>query len=111
MKLLLNANISWRLVEKFKEHFEECLHVDYIGLIVPAKDNEIWNYAKENNCIIVTNDEDFLNMLVLKGFPPKVILLKTGNQSKEFVRSIIINHLKEIKNLSESNEYGLIEIY
>ena len=47
MKLLLDANISWRLVAKLKIYFDDCLHVDHIGLTVPAKDAEIWAYAAE----------------------------------------------------------------
>lgn len=54
MKLLLDANISWRLAARLKSHFEECLHVDYTGLNIPAQDIEIWNYALNNNLIIIT---------------------------------------------------------
>ena len=43
MKLLLDANVSWRLVSSLKLHFEECFHVDNTGLNFPAKDKEIWN--------------------------------------------------------------------
>ena len=60
MKLLLDANVSWRLAARLQPYFSDCLHVDHIGLSVPAKDIEIWNYALANDCIIVTNDEDFL---------------------------------------------------
>ncbi len=41
MKLLLDANVSWRLAVKLKLHFEECFHVDHIGLNIPAKDIDI----------------------------------------------------------------------
>ncbi|MGK7392431.1 MAG: DUF5615 family PIN-like protein [Candidatus Cyclobacteriaceae bacterium M2_1C_046] len=48
MKLLLDANLSWRLCAKLKSQFSDIKHVDHIGLPVPPKDIEIWNYAKEN---------------------------------------------------------------
>lgn len=111
MKLLLDANLSWRLVSKLNEYFNECFHVDLIGLKSPAKDIEIWSYAKENNCIIVTNDEDFLNLIFLNGFPPKVVLLKTGNQSNTFLLALLIKHKEDISSLSESTDYGLLEIF
>jgi predicted nuclease of predicted toxin-antitoxin system len=57
-----------------KQHFEDCLYVDSIGLNIPAKDSEIWDYARTNGLIIVTNDEDFIDLMNVKGFPPKVIL-------------------------------------
>ena len=111
MKLLLDANISWRLTIKLKSHFDDCFHVDNIGLPIPAKDVEIWNFALANNLIIVTNDEDFQNLSNLNGFPPKVVLLKVGNQSSAFIEATIINRVSYIKNLQQSNEHGLLEIY
>jgi predicted nuclease of predicted toxin-antitoxin system len=41
MKLLLDANLSWRLVEKLKPYFDDCVHVDKCNLPVPAKDLEV----------------------------------------------------------------------
>lgn len=79
MKLLLDANLSWRLVERLKPQFADCVHVDRTGLAVPAKDLEIWIYALQHDFIIVTNDDDFLDLARVKGFPPKVVLLRTGN--------------------------------
>ena len=94
-----------------KQHFEECFHVDVIEeLKVPAKDQEIWEYARENDLIIVTNDEDFIDFVNVKGFPPKVILLKTGNQSRLFVANLLIQRKNDIKALKDSPETGLLEI-
>ena len=79
MKLLLDANISWRLCTSLAEQFGECFHVNRIGLAIPPSDTAIWNYARDNNCVIVSHDGDFVNLLFAKGYPPKAILLKTGN--------------------------------
>lgn len=111
MKLLLDANVSWRLAARLKSHFEECLHVDYIGLNIPAQDIEIWNYALNNNLIIITNDEDFLNLVNLKGFPPKIILLKTGNQSNSYIEALLIKHKADVQSLHQSDDYGILELF
>jgi predicted nuclease of predicted toxin-antitoxin system len=111
MRLLLDANISWRLTIKLRLEFEDCLHVDHIGLNIPAKDTEIWNYALEHQLLIVTNDVDFLNLAVAKGYPPKVVLLKTGNQSTAFIEALLIKHKAEINALYEAEDYGLLEIF
>lgn len=79
MKLLLDANLSWQLADKLKFHFTDCFHVDRTGLSVPAKEVEIWDYALKYRFIIVTNDDDFLDYTRVKGYPPKVVLLRTGN--------------------------------
>lgn len=91
MKLLLDANLSWRLIKKLAPYFHEVNHVDQLGIQIPAKDTEIWQYAKENQFLIVTNDDDFMRLLILKGFPPKIILLRMGNQSNEHVIKLLMN--------------------
>ena len=111
LNLLLDANISWRLVKELSPFADAVNHVDLIGLTIPAKDGEIWDYAKENNFIIISNDAYFLDILNWKGFPPKVVLLKTGNQSNFYLLSLIIKHIADIIDLSKSKDIGLLEIY
>jgi len=109
MKLLLDANISWKLTNQLKHVFGECSHVDQIGLKVPVNDIDIWNYASENGYIIVTKDNDFSNLLDLKGFPPKIVLLKTGNNSSKGLMELLKNIKKMIEDL-EKSDYGLLEV-
>ncbi len=111
MKLLLDANISWRLTTVLKEHFTECLHVDYVGLSSPPKDIDIWKFAKENELVIISNDSDFLNLLNQKGFPPKIVLLKTGNQSNHYIGSLLIKHSSDILDLVNDEGCGFLEIF
>lgn len=107
----MDANISWRLAGKLKKYFEDCAHVDSIGLDVPSTDIQIWNFALANNFIIVTNDEDFADLSSIKGFPPKIVLLKTGNQSNNFIEQKLIEHKNDIENLISNEDYGLLELF
>ena len=109
MKLLLDANLSWRLIPLLAEQFGECLHVNQTILPKPAKDTEIWKFAEANGCIIVTQDSDFLNLFEVKGFPPKIILLRKGNISRKETGEILVRSKPSIEDL-ESNDYGLLEI-
>ena len=109
MKILLDANISWKLVNKLAPIFDECAHVDYIGLNVPADDMDIWNYAHDNGFIIITKDNDFLDLLDVYGFPPKVVLIRTGNNSSQALLELLINAKEKIEELKKSN-IGLLEI-
>jgi len=109
MKIILDANISWKLVSKLTPIFDECAHVDHIGLNVPANDMDIWNYALENGYIIITKDNDFLDLLDICGFPPKVVLIRTGNNSSQALLELLINAKEKIGDLRNSN-IGLLEI-
>ena len=110
MKILLDANISWKLVTILKPLFGDCVHVDLIGLTIPAEDKDIWNYALQNGYTIITKDNDFLDLLELKGFPPKVVLLKAGNNSSKALADLLINAKSKMEDM-ENNNYGLLEIY
>jgi predicted nuclease of predicted toxin-antitoxin system len=109
MKLLLDANLSWRLIPVLAENFGECTHVNKIGLPVSPTDTQIWKYAAENDYIIVTQDSDFLNFLETKGYPPKVVLLRTGNISRKQAEAILLQAKASIEELDQGN-LGLVEI-
>ena len=111
MKLLLDANISWKLTKLMVDDFEEIRHVDFIAeLSKPPKDIEIWEWAAKNDFVIIRNDEDFLNLALVKGYPPKVVLLRTGNQSNVFIKNMLALHKLEIQSFIGSVS-GVLEIY
>ncbi|MCB0631873.1 MAG: DUF5615 family PIN-like protein [Saprospiraceae bacterium] len=110
MKLLLDANLSWRLAKLLSPPFDDVVHVDRTELVQPATDSDIWGWAKSNNAVIVTNDEDFFYFSVQKGFPPKIVLLRTGNQSTKNVAELLLRHQVQIRELYASQDYGLLEI-
>lgn len=111
MKILLDANISFRLKSKLSSYFLDIEQVDWIDIPQPATDTSIWHWAKSKNAIIITNDDDFYNFSNVYGFPPKVVLLRTGNQSTNSLAEVLIKHVDDINLLYNDDETGLLEIY
>ena len=111
MQLLLDANLSYRLVKKLATSFPDCLHVTRTGLPIPAEDIDIWQWARVNNRIIVTNDDDYYNLANTYGFPPKVVLLRMGNQSSNGIVDTLQKHRADIQHLADSAEYGMLELF
>ena len=93
MNLLVDENISWRLKNYLKDYFDLIVPAREISSEIPVKDLTIWNYALENNFLILTNDDDFYKLSALRGFPPNVILLKTGNMKTIFVANLLIKNI------------------
>ena len=58
MKLLIDQNISYRILKQIEFDFPESKHVSQLGLY-NATDIEIWQFAKSNSFHIVTFDSDF----------------------------------------------------
>ena len=111
MKLLLDANISWRLASILKVHLGECVHVDDVpSLKFPAKDMAIWQFAKDNGYTVITRDNDFNDLVSVKGFPPKIVWLRTGNYSRKLTAELLIRSKQAIEELLKSEEYGVLEI-
>jgi len=88
VKLLLDENLSPRLVERLADLYPDCVHVREVGL-ERAPDHTVWSYARENACTIVTQDADFGEMSVLLSSPPKVIWLRRGNCSTAEMETIL----------------------
>lgn len=54
---------------------------------------------------------DFINLSIQKGFPPKVVLLRLGNQSTENITRVLIRYEAEIDLLDQDPNSGFLEIY
>lgn len=110
MKLLLDENLSRRIVPLLQVEYPGSSQVALLQLET-ATDHEIWEYAKTNGFIIVTRDSDFHELSTLYGAPPKIIWLKTGNQSKTFTLRSLIDHKDDIFAALLQNDKHCIEIY
>jgi predicted nuclease of predicted toxin-antitoxin system len=113
MKLLLDQNISFRVVKRLREHFSDVQSVRE-NKLEDADDIKIWEHALRNDFTIVTFDEDFFNIQLLKGFPPKIIWFKTGNLGKNQFADFLIAQKDVICSFVESDIYkdeGCLELF
>ncbi|MCB0479115.1 MAG: DUF5615 family PIN-like protein [Crocinitomicaceae bacterium] len=109
MKILFDQNISFRLVNRVKDIFPLAHQVREVG-IENFSDREIWLYAQKENYIIVTFDSDFYDFSVIWGQPPKIILIKSFNQTSDNIEGLLRKHLKTIHAFSEDEELACLEI-
>jgi predicted nuclease of predicted toxin-antitoxin system len=110
MRFLLDENVSWRLAKLLSPDFGDVLHVNQTPLGESSEDRDIRHFAlKENRCII-TNDDDFHTLSAYYGYPPKVILLKMGNQSTLFIAKILLSKTEDISRFLDNEDYGVLEI-
>lgn len=78
MRLLLDQNLSDRLVPLLQAAFPGTNHVRPLGM-AEAGDEVIWRYAREHGYAIVSKDDDFRQRSLTFGVPPKVIWVRIGN--------------------------------
>ncbi len=98
MKLLIDENISYRLVKKIEDIFPNSQQVKRLGLL--AKEDEIiWKFAVNFGYTILTFDEDYKELSNLLGTPPKVILLKTFENASTFkIEEVLRKYYLEIEH-------------
>lgn len=78
MKLLLDENLSDRIIPQILDLFSDSSHVKSLGLL-RTDDSIIWLFAEQHGFTIVSKDSDFHQRSLLLGAPPKFIFLRVGN--------------------------------
>ncbi len=111
MKLLLfDENLSPRLVDRLADVYPGSVHVSTIGL-GNALDKAVWEYARQNDFMIVTKDADFSEMSLLLSFPPKIIWIRRGNCSTRDMENLLRENYTVIAFLSEDPNTGILTLF
>ena len=109
MKLLFDQNISPRIVKHVASVFTGSTQVRLVGL-ENASDDAIFEYSKTNGFTIVTFDSDFIDLNTMKGIPPKIIWLRTGNLTTRSISALLEQHIETIEDFLDSDEDEILEI-
>lgn len=100
MKLLLDENLSRRLVPFLQDAYPGSSQVVLLGL-ERASDYDVWRYAGEHDFVLVTQDADFYDIGLARGLPPPVLWLRAGNTSKSTVLQLLIERAVAIRTAFE----------
>ncbi|MEB3202669.1 MAG: DUF5615 family PIN-like protein [Synechococcus sp.] len=109
LTLLLDENLSERLLTLLIDRFACSTHVRLVGL-GGASDTMIWEWASQQRMVLVTKDEDFLNLSVARGFPPKVVCLVIGNASNAATAALLLQQAEAIDQFTDQSEAGFLLI-
>jgi len=107
VKLLLDENLSPRLVRRIEDLFPGSLHVHSEGL-KQSPDQAVWEFAKSSGFSIVTADADFYDLAIALGAPPKVISLRGCDYPTAVAEGIIRNQAIRIMEFLEDRERAVL---
>ena len=110
MKLLLDENLSRRIVPFLQTDYSDSTQIALINM-QSASDQDVWQFARENDYVIVTKDSDFYDMSLVQGIPPRVIWIKTGNVDKSAITNLLLQNCKQIETQFFSDGVACIELY
>lgn len=109
MKLLLDQNLSRRLLPDLNPWFPGSTQVALCGLDT-ATDIVVWEYALTHGFCIVTKDADFLELVALRGYPPKILRLNLGNVSNARIKETLLAQAQPIQAFLQDAVEGVLEI-
>lgn len=84
------------------------VHVSEIGLLT-AEDAEIFEKARSAGAIVMTKDEDFVQLQEGRGTPPQLVWLTCGNISNPQLKVLLLSRWERAIELLRAGE-PLVEI-
>jgi predicted nuclease of predicted toxin-antitoxin system len=110
MRLLFDQNLSFKLCRQLADVFPDSSQVRLLGM-AEADDRDIWEHAKANGFVLVSQDADFAEMATLYGPPPKVIWLRCGNQPTGAIEKRLRDYAEAITAFEQDDTAACWEIY
>ena len=107
MKLLLDENLSDRVLPLILDLFPESTHIKAVGL-KETSDAIISEWAKEHGFAIVSKDTDFYQRSVIFGHPPKFIWLRVGNCPTTLITNLLRSRHELIREFIQSEPESLL---
>jgi len=110
MKLWIDAQLSPAIAAWINRTFDdvEAESVRALGLR-DATDPEIFEEAKKLDAVVMSKDDDFIQLIEQRGTPPKLIWITCGNTSNARMREILSTALLKAIELLQSGE-KIVEI-
>jgi len=109
VKLLFDQNLSPRLPDRLADLFPGSEHVEAAGL-GSAPDEAVWAYALAGGLAVVSKDEDYSHLSVLRGAPPKVLWLLTGNCTTAKVEQLLRERAADILAFAADPDAGVLAV-
>lgn len=107
MKLLLDENLSRRLVPGLQRRYPGSTQVALVGL-ERATDVELCEYAAAHDFVVCTKDDDFQRLVAARSYRPRLILLMLGNAGNDVVLAALLAHADRVEQAFADPAVGVV---
>jgi predicted nuclease of predicted toxin-antitoxin system len=107
-KFLVDAQLPRRLARFMQSKNIDVVHTLDLPEANKTKDGAINRVSLEQERIVITKDEDFVQSFTLQKRPYKLLLITTGNISNRDLLTLFDNRLEKLMELFE--EYNFVEM-
>ncbi|MBL9201305.1 MAG: DUF5615 family PIN-like protein [Opitutaceae bacterium] len=107
--MLFDENLSPDLPRLLAGGFPDSAHLRDLGL-VGADDAVIWQAAAARGFVLVSKDDDFLELAILRGAPPKVVSIGVGNCRTAEVAALLRSARDRMERFARDPDASLLEL-
>ncbi|GGM81072.1 hypothetical protein GCM10010967_11090 [Dyadobacter beijingensis] len=101
MNFLCGVHIPIKLAKFLPSKGHSAKHVNQLPAKWHTNDSEICLITNQNECIVITKDEDFRASFLLKRTPRKLIHISLGNISNNALIELFSRHLELIGEVNQ----------
>jgi predicted nuclease of predicted toxin-antitoxin system len=105
MKFVVDAQLPRRLAQELAASGHDAVHTLDLPAANRTPDSEIIALAMRENRVVVTKDNDFVNSFHLRGAPPKLLLISTGNISNDQLSKLFTANLAALENAFSRHDF------
>jgi len=110
LNLLLDENLSPRLIQRLGPLFPGLTHVRDVGL-KRTSDETIGEWAKQNSHAIVITDSDFVALSAGRGWPPKVVHLEECDFPLRTIEELPRQNAVRISEFDKDSRTGVLAVH
>jgi len=109
MKLLLDQNISYKLLKPLSKLYTDVAQISRLGM-GQTSDSMVWQYALTHDYAIVTFDAYFIERNALTGYPIKVIWLRCEDNSTNNILQLLSENQALILQFNLDKDKSCLEL-
>lgn len=109
MKLLLDENLSRRIVPALQARFPGSSQVALLGL-ESTTDAQLCDFAAKNGFVVCSKDDDFEQIVAARSYRPKLIRIALGNASNDQILRSLLAAADRIELALSQDDIGVVAI-
>lgn len=109
MKLLLDENLSRRLVPALQARFPGSSQVALLGM-ERATDAELCEHAEQHGFVICSKDDDFQRLVAARAYRPRLVLVALGNVGNDAVLAALLAAADRLQRAFDDPATGVVMI-
>jgi predicted nuclease of predicted toxin-antitoxin system len=105
MKFIVDAQLPRRLARELASSGHDTVHTLDLPAANRTQDKDIVALAIRENRVVVTKDNDFVTSFLLRGTPPKLLLISTGNISNDALSKLLEANKTALENAFSTHDF------